>query len=209
VSSTSPVAAVSSTAPVAAVSSTAPSDGEDEPELAVVAAPKPTPPPDDDADDEVVAAPVDAPVAVTASAADDEEDDVDPLAGLPLAGVDARWRAFVAGLQRQRAGVFRMARVKAIGDDVVDLGFPNGWGVDEVTRLAGDAGVVASLERAFGVRMRFTVVKEEAGGTSIHEAEEVLRRELQDKLEAHARAHPVVQKAVALFGGEVRAVRRR
>ena len=35
-----------------------------------------------------------------------------------------------------------------------------------------------------------------------------MKRELQLKLEAHAKAHPVVQKALSLFGGEVRGVRR-
>jgi hypothetical protein len=203
-------------APVVAVPATvgAPvvgGEGEDEPTLVVVAAPRDDAPAEVDDDGDVaptasVAGPsssAGAPVVV-----EDEDDDADPLAGLPLNGVDVRWRAFVASLQRQRAGVFRMARVKAIGDDVIDVAFSHGWGVDEVTRLATDPAIVGCLERAFGRNMRLTVAREESGGVSIQEAEEALQRELQQKLEAHARAHPLVQKAVALFGGEVRAVRR-
>jgi hypothetical protein len=138
----------------------------------------------------------------------DDEDDADPLAGLPLAGVDPRWRAFVARLQRQRAGVLRMVRVKRIGDGVIELASTSGWGVDAVNRLAADATVAQALTDTFSAVMCLIVAREDGVGVSIYDAEETLRRELQEKLEAHARSHRLVQKAVALFGGEVRAVRR-
>lgn len=164
---------------------------------------------DDDAD---VGARWEQPVSAVSSAAplvaDEEEDVVDPLAGLPLRGIDARWRTFVALLQQQRAGEFRLARLKAIADDVIDVGAPSEWGVAQLTRFAAEGATLLVLERAFGRPMRLVVHREETGGVSIHEAEEELRRELQTRLEAHARAHPLVQKAVALFGGELRAVRR-
>ncbi len=187
-----------------------PSDGEDEPTLAVVSTPVPIPASDDDGD-VGAGAPAAAPASssgATATADEDAEDEVDPLADLPLDGVDVRWRAFVAFLQRQRAGVFRLARVKGIVDEVIELGMSSSWGHDEVVRLANDAAIIDALDRAFGRRMRLVCVRDDAGGVSIHEAEEALRRDLQSRLEAHARQHPVVQKAVALFGGEVRAVRR-
>jgi hypothetical protein len=46
------------------------------------------------------------------------------------------------------------------------------------------------------------------GSPSVHEAEQQLHLELQAQLEAHAKSHPVVQKALTLFGGEVKTVKR-
>ncbi len=167
---------------------------------------------DEDADAQVgepfaPASPVTAAVAATGGV-EDEEEEVDPLASLPLTGVDERWRAFVARLQRQRAGVFRTARVKNLADDHIELTMTSEWGVDEITRSATDPMVIAALEQAFGRRPRLVAIRAETGGVSIQEAEEALRASLQARLEEHAKAHPVVQRAVSLFGGEVRAVRR-
>ncbi len=217
-SSSSSATVTSSSSSPSSSTTVAHADGEDEPHLAVVVAPRraATEEGEDAGDDpggEAASSSTPAPptgpgASAAVAAADDDEDDADPLAGLPLAGVDPRWRAFVARLQRQRAGVFRMVRVKHIGDGVIELASTSGWGVDEVNRLAADATVAQALTDTFGAVMRLIVAREDGVGVSIHDAEETLRRELQEKLEAHARAHPLVQKAVALFGGEVRAVRR-
>ncbi len=201
------------------------SDGEDEPDIVVPdAAPVAAAVESDEADegdtDDAArdAAPVSTAVAAPSAAAaaaaaapvvEEEDDDVDPLKDFELPGVDPRWRAFVGSLQQARAGTFRLGRLQKLENDVADVGFPTAHAVDDATHLATDAEILAKLEKAFGKKLSLKVGKgSEAGAPSVHDAEETLKRELQAKLEAHAKAHPVVQKALALFGGEVRAVRR-
>ncbi len=200
------------------------SDGEDEPDIVVpTAAPAPTAEAaTDDEQEDADAAPALSATSTTTSAvaaaavaaavvADEEEDDVDPLQSFELPGVDPHWRAFVASLQRSRAGTFRLGRLKRLENDVADVVFPTAHTVDDATALSNDAEILAKLEKAFGKRLKLKASKDEAnsvGPPSIHDAEDALRKELQARLEAHAKAHPVVQKALSLFGGEVRAVRR-
>ncbi|MDP2341347.1 MAG: DNA polymerase III subunit gamma/tau [Deltaproteobacteria bacterium] len=189
-------------------------DGEDEPvitqpTIAPQAAAEENPDDDDDDDGEAAAAPPAViEIAPIAAAVEEEDDDVDPLAGFELPGVDPRWRTFVQTLQKQRMGIFRLGRLKGVANDVVDVCFGTAHAIDEASRMATEPEVLARLEKAFGKKLKLAVLREDAGAISLHDAEEALKRELQQKLEAHAKAHPVVQKALALFGGEVRAVRR-
>jgi len=141
-------------------------------------------------------------------AVEEEEEEVDPLKDFELPGVDPRWRAFVGSLQRSRGGTFRLGRLQSLDGDVAEVGFSTAHAVDDATALAGDPEILARLEKEWGRPLKISVRKGGEGAPSIHEAEASLRKELQQKLEAHARSHPVVQKALALFGGEVRAVRR-
>ena len=143
-----------------------------------------------------------------AAAEEEEEDDVDPLAEFELPGVDLRWRSFVQSLQKARAGTFRLGRMKSAAANVVEVCFATAHAIDEASRIAVEPEVLARLEKAFGAPCQLKVLREDAGAPSVHDAEEHLKRELQLKLEAHAKAHPVVQKALSLFGGEVRGVRR-
>jgi DNA polymerase-3 subunit gamma/tau len=190
-------------------------DGEDEPVIAMPSTP-PVPAVEEeggDDDDDAI-----APVAQAQGQGQgqgqqavvdvEEEDDVDPLQGFELPGVDARWRSFVASLQRSRGGTFRLGRLKQIDGDVAEVAFPTAHAVDDATRLGGEAEILQKLERAFGKKLTLKVGKGDDGAPSVHEAEETLKKELQARLEAHAKAHPIVQKALSLFGGEVRAVRR-
>ncbi len=206
------------------------------PKLTLVPTPPPEPPPavdtgesDDDADQDepVIAAPevhADAPVddgvgAVDApptaadlvnsspDVADEEEEDDDPLGELELKGVDPRWRRFVKSLHLSRGGTFRMGRIKRLDDAVVEVCFKAAYTHDEANRMAESAEVKAAFQAVFA-GASLLVSHGEEGAPSIQEAEATLKAELQQKLEAHAKSHPVVQKAVALFGGEVRAVKR-
>jgi hypothetical protein len=60
----------------------------------------------------------------------------------------------------------------------------------------------------FGADATIVIKNEDDSTPSIQEAEQNMHRHLQAQLEAHAKSHPVVQKAVALFGGEVKMVKR-
>jgi DNA polymerase-3 subunit gamma/tau len=210
-----PVAPPSSAAPSVAPTSTEaslfPDVGEDEP---VIAAPRPSPiaPSVDGGDDD------DAPQTATSGAhqgapslalvedSDDEEDD-DPLFGLELPGVDERWRRFVNTLQLQRGGTFRMGRPRTLSNDTVEVCFIQGFTAENARRMAESPDVKEALRASFG-DAELTIVHADDGGPSVHEAEQRLHAELQARLEAHARSHPVVQKAVTLFGGEVKTVKR-
>ena len=145
--------------------------------------------------------------ATNASAADDEDSVVDPLAELELPGVDGRWRRFVHSLHLSRGGTFRMGRPQRL-DDVIVVAFKAAYTADEAARMALSPEVLTALTQVFGPAATIKVVQGDEGPPSIQEAETRLKQDIQEQLEAHARSHPVVQKAVALFGGEVRTVKR-
>jgi DNA polymerase-3 subunit gamma/tau len=145
--------------------------------------------------------------ATNASAADDDDSVVDPLAELELPGVDGRWRRFVHSLHLSRGGTFRMGRPQSL-DGVIVVAFKAAYTADEAARMAQSPEVLTALAQVFGPAATIKVIQGDEGAPSIQEAETRLKQEIQEQLEAHARSHPVVQKAVALFGGEVRTVKR-
>jgi|GEM_PF-709437 len=142
-----------------------------------------------------------------AAAADDDDPNADPLADLDLPGVDVRWRRFVQSLHQSRGGTFRMGRPQTL-DGVIVVAFKAAYTADEAARMAQSPEVLAALLQVFGAGASLKVIQGDDGPPSIQEAETRLKHELQAQLEAHAKSHPVVQKAVALFGGEVRTVKR-
>jgi hypothetical protein len=142
-----------------------------------------------------------------ATAADEDDPNADPLADLELPGVDVRWRRFVQSLHQSRGGTFRMGRPQSL-DSVIVVAFKAAYTADEAARMAQSPEVLAALLQVFGAGASLRVVQGDDGPPSIQEAETRLKHELQAQLESHAKSHPVVQKAVALFGGEVRTVKR-
>lgn len=195
-------------------------DGEDPPTIAEVsAATAPAPPAEGETEDgaaEVVsAAPVAAVVSGEASPEDDEEAP-DPAAGLTLEGVDAPFLAFVdqvARAHRPMAMHLDHARLLKAEGGAVEVFFPRELHARALS-AAVDAPVIRdALEAAYGKGARLLIVPAPAdpaqGKPSVAEARERALAEAQRALEQHAKSHPVVEKAVALFGGEVRQVRRR
>ena len=195
-------------------------DGEDPPAIAeVTPSAAPAGARSDDADErDDDAAPVLAEVSspIPGVAADDDEEAPDPAAGLPLEGVDARLVAFVdqvARTHRPMAMHLDHARLVRVANGSVEVCFPREL---HARALAGavDAPVIKdALEAAFGKGARLTIVAApvDAGPSqvSLAEARERALEQAQRALEQHAKSHPVVEKAVALFGGEVRQVKRR
>ena len=195
-------------------------DGEDEPVVAGSL-------PDDDDDalrsprrerpEDIEAAADEAVEALIANDGDDATDDDstddddlerDPLQHIPLEGVDERWRLFVRQLHESRGGWFRIGRPRKIGE-TVEVCFDNVANADAARRFGADEAVLKALHETFGPTATLTVLHESDPTTSIKEAEDKLRAQIQADLEAHAKTHPIVQKAVTLFGGEVKLVRRR
>ncbi|HEY4222160.1 MAG TPA: DNA polymerase III subunit gamma/tau [Myxococcota bacterium] len=163
---------------------------------------------------EIVAA---APAPVATVVAEEEDDvDIDPAAGLPLIGVDARMRSFIdhvavhAGLGLV-AGALSHARLVSVNEQTVSLSF----GADNNATLVKSnlAALGPALAAAFGDGKKLALVAEVPGASAsaptLAEAQQRALAEAQRALEAHAHSHPVVERAVALFGGQVRAVRRR
>jgi DNA polymerase-3 subunit gamma/tau len=189
-----------------------PEAGEDEPVIAIPQARQP-PAAVEATDDED--APAGAPArdaSTTPSLAlvddvDDADDVDDPLFGLDLPGVDERWRRFVTTLRQQRGGTFRMGRPRKLGPDVVEVCFIQAFTADNARRMAESPEVGDALRASFG-DVTLKVFHADDGSPSVHDAEQRLHAELQERLEAHARSHPVVQKALTLFGGEVKTVKR-
>ncbi|MCC7111769.1 MAG: DNA polymerase III subunit gamma/tau, partial [Deltaproteobacteria bacterium] len=195
-------------------------DGEDPPTIAEVsAAAAPAPPEEADAEDgaaeQVSAAPVAAVASGEASPEDDEEAP-DPAAGLTLEGVDAPFLAFVdqvARAHRPMAMHLDHARLLKAEGGAVEVFFPRELHARALS-AAVDAPVIRdALEAAYGKGARLLIVPAPAdpaqGKPSVAEARERALAEAQRALEQHAKSHPVVEKAVALFGGEVRQVKRR
>jgi len=173
--------------------------------------------PEDNAAPVAAAAPATAarPAAPEAPAEEDEEGP-DPAAGLPLEGVDARFLAFVdqvARSHRPMAMHLDHARLLRTHDGAVEVFFPRELHARALS-AAVDAPVIKdALDAAFGKGARLVIVPPPAESSQVHvsvaEARERALAEAQRALEQHAKSHPVVEKAVALFGGEVRQVKRR
>jgi hypothetical protein len=138
---------------------------------------------------------------------DDDDDGSDPLRDLALPGVDERWRRFVRALQLSRGGTFRMGKPRSLAGPV-EVVFPVAYTADEARRMVNEAEVQKALATVFGADATMVIAHGDDSTPSIQEAEQTMHRQLQAQLEAHAKSHPVVQKAVALFGGEVKMVKR-
>lgn len=184
-----------------------PDPGEDEPTIATPSTSRPVVDlGEDDEGNAVVAAPAVEPPPAAVEEAEDEEED-DPLMGLDLPGVDDRWRRFVNSLHLQKGGTFRMGRPRRLGPDVVEVCFIQQFTADNARRMAESPEVKAALAAIFG-SATLHILHADDGGPSVQEAEQRLQAELQTQLETHAKSHPVVQKALTLFGGEVKTVKR-
>ena len=167
------------------------------------------------------AQPVSKPDAKTSQEEEEEEEDVasfhfDPALGYDLAGVDDRWLAFVREVAFKNshiAGWLAHGHFAGTEDDeqgtVVWVAFKTEMQVEISERRKDHAAVRVALKH-FGDKVRLEVAEyeEESGAEpSIAEAQKNAQKQAIADLEEHARAHPVVQKALALFGGEVREVR--
>lgn len=190
--------------------------GEDPPPVAEVA---PTPPPPSSNDDEeadATPAPSAPVVAVAEESADDDDadDGVDPAAGLPLEGVDPRFIAFVdkvAKTHRPIAMHLDQAKVVSSTGGKVEICFLREMHAAALKGAVDAAVITDALAAAYGAGHRLVIVAPPADPKalppSLSEARDAALQEAQRALEAHAKSHPVVEKAVALFGGQVRAVR--
>ncbi len=203
--------------------------GEDEPVLVDIAS-APVAPSADEAADEAdepaastalfvavaVAVVVDADVAE----AGDEGEELDPAAGLPLEGVDARFKDFVdrvARMHRPMASHLDHAHVVHApalhNSGAVEVCFTREAHANVLKGACEAPAIIDALKHAYGDSVKLVIVATPADASSvapsIAEARERALAEAQRALEAHAKSHPVVMRAVSLFGGEVRAVRRR
>jgi DNA polymerase-3 subunit gamma/tau len=146
---------------------------------------------------------------------DDEDGDVDPAAGLPLVGVDPRWIAVVDGVARHSRPA-RMhldhARVRSVENGVVTLSYSRDIHDTAAAIVLTQPWAQALLVAQFGPDARIVTLPStsstEGVAPSIAEATQRALADAQAALEAHAKAHPVVERAVALFGGAVRQVKR-
>lgn len=145
---------------------------------------------------------------------EEEEEPFDPALGYLLEGVDERWLAFVrqlAAVRQRLGGVFAHGRFVGVRTgqegNRVEVAFERLLYRDDAERHATDPAVLAALS-VFGENARlFTAEVTEDCAPSIATAQAKAAAKAQAALEAHAKAHPVVQKAVSLFGGEVRSIR--
>ena len=196
-------------------------DGEDEPDVVVISAAVPVAVVNDanvddsgdvSSEDVVVVEPVvvankNVEVAADSIADEDDDDGSDPLRDLTLPEVDERWRKFVRLLQQRVSGTFRMGKPRSLAGPI-EVVFAIGFNADEAKRMSVEPEVQTALKAVFGDSAVLVVSQGEERMPSLLEAEVAMHRSLQAQLEAHAKQHPVVQKAVALFGGEVKMVRR-
>jgi DNA polymerase-3 subunit gamma/tau len=173
--------------------------GEDPPAVADIA---PEPLPDE----------VSAPVVVEV-AADEEPEELDPAAGLPIEGVDARFLDFVDRVARNHRPMsmhLDHAHFAGVKDHTVEISFVREMHATALKAALTSPPIATALAAAFGDGSKLQIVAHADGAQpSPAEARQKAMDDAQKILEAHAKSHPVVEKAVALFGGQVRAVRRR
>jgi DNA polymerase-3 subunit gamma/tau len=206
--------------------------GEDEPMVATISetrAPGPAgPAPVDETEADVDAAPVSERLpgpAIVAAANDsppveepEEEEDIDPAAGLPLEGIDPRFKEFVDRVARahrpiashlDHAHLVRAPEPQKGG--TLEVSFARDAHASAIKSALDAPPVREALMHAFGADVKLIIVPTPAdkSAPSIAEAREHALQEAQRALEAHAKSHPIVEKAVSLFGGEVRSVRKR
>jgi DNA polymerase-3 subunit gamma/tau len=147
-----------------------------------------------------------------------DADDLDPALGLPLEGIDARMKAFVdhVWMKNERLGAHLM-HARLVGVDQaasgprVKLSFERGLHERSTKDAIGDTIVRQAVVMAFGEGALIELVPHVEGAgqpPTLAEASKKALDDVEKALDAHARAHPVVKKAIELFGGEVRSVRR-
>lgn len=128
---------------------------------------------------------------------------------LPLVGVDPRWLSVVDAVSKASlpfAGHLEHGHVVSAEGDVIQVAFRNQTHEEEARR-APSAMIDEALKA--GAFSTFEIVPyTDAASPSIAGARQQALEDAQAALEAHAKNHPVVQKALSLFGGEVRRVTR-
>jgi DNA polymerase-3 subunit gamma/tau len=144
---------------------------------------------------------------------EDEEPPFDPALGYLLEGVDPRFVDVVrdvAPTSKRLASLLAHAHVIEQEGDELRVSFSRNPHTEEVRGHAASKAVKDALANRFGAGTRLVIVEHEEGkgAPSVAQAQRRAAEQAQADLEAHARAHPVVQAAMELFGGEVRSVRR-
>ncbi|MCP4498572.1 MAG: DNA polymerase III subunit gamma/tau [Deltaproteobacteria bacterium] len=141
-----------------------------------------------------------------------EEQWRDPTRGLFLEGVDQRWLAFLDAISPQApslAGTLEHGHPIQVDDTGVTLAFKNI--LHETNAKNADSQIVELGLKAFNAGARFDVVTAEENGElpiSVAESRRIAIENAERALRQHAAEHPVIQKALALFGGKLKSVRR-
>ena len=141
----------------------------------------------------------------------------------PLEGIDQKWQRFVEtvianmpliGHHLENARL-REATQNKQGAHVVRVEFTQKLHHQHVEQALKDAQFQSLLQGHYGQGSTLELIDmpqvapviEEVVPT-INEARDVATKKAQEELEQQARNHPVVQKALSLFGGEIRSVKR-
>ncbi|MFZ9886110.1 MAG: DNA polymerase III subunit gamma/tau [Myxococcota bacterium] len=169
------------------------------PELTKTSPPPPEPPEEEELDEE------------------EPEEAFDPSLGYLLEGIDPRWIDLVRSAASQSKHLAaHLAHGRFLGSEkrgkstVLTVLFERRPNLDTVEQ-ANQRGELKDALGVFGAGAKLETrmaTEGDAAPPSIATAQREAALKAQRDLEAHARAHPVVQKALDLFGGEVRQVRR-
>jgi DNA polymerase III subunit gamma/tau len=185
-------------APPPAPVPTAPShhDGEDEPLLATPAA---------------TSTAVSAEVPGIIEPEDDDASDLDPHRHLPLIGIDDDYRRFLDALSvvaPQKSGLFLLAQMVRDGSALA-LHFELDLHKQQAQAAWQQPSLAQAWSKLFAATPAFVTGLVAGGPPTAAQAQQRALDDAEAALQEHARQHPVVQKAMALFGGEVKSVRRR
>jgi DNA polymerase-3 subunit gamma/tau len=132
--------------------------------------------------------------------------------------VNDRWLKFVlkiAELSAPLGAHLEHGRFLEVADErstrpIVRVHFMQQLHYERVTKASQNPRLLKPLESIFGSGARLELSlgdSEDNHKLTINEARGVAKTEAQQALEAEAAAHPVVQRAIALFGGDIRSVR--
>jgi DNA polymerase-3 subunit gamma/tau len=136
-----------------------------------------------------------------------------------LEGIDQKWLRFVDVATRQITSIghhLEHARVHEVlnerGANVIRVEFEQTLHYSQIVQASGEIAFQALLAAHYGKGAKLDPFLSESASEdaplTINEARDVATKKAQDELETEAQNHPVVQKALSLFGGEIRAVKR-
>lgn len=130
-----------------------------------------------------------------------------------IAPVEDKWTQFVKAITEQSAALgHHLEHGRAtLSQNTLKIEFNQTLHYQRVVAAKLDASFLAAFKQFYGNN---TVVEPYLSGTlttpreTVHEANESATQRAQATLEEETRNHPVVKKALALFGGEIRAVKK-
>ncbi len=135
----------------------------------------------------------------------------------PLSGVDSKWLSFVDAVTQQSPLLGhhlehgRVAKISSSsGTPMILLEFTKRLHFQSVLDARAEKSLRDTLAQHYGqgARLEPVLAATATSALTIDEARNIATQKAQDDLEAKTREDPTIQKALSMFGGEIRSVKK-